>query len=323
MPGPASHASKSTSSCWRSGHRAGSSPWRRTRVLRPAHPGAGRHGALKARRAAPGRRGRGATGSQPSARNLSASAADRAARRSGQHDEQEFHLPGGPLIRRGAVLGLAAALGSAAVAGPPAAAAVAASGDWRLVELVPPSGGFDAGVMDIEVVGGMPTYDPNYHVVEGDGEQHQRAVVWRGLEGAPQRVDPGLAGVEDIAFDLTPNGLAPGETWFRDRPVASWVHGPATGTTTVVSASAVVPHGRAPCGSDASTPRARRSARGIRATGPGDETSSRRPCLGPQRRRPPAPAHPWRGDRGDGLNEHGDPSGFIGMQDPGVCGWST
>ena len=100
-------------------------------------------------------------------------------------------------------LGLSAALGVAALTGTAPSPVAAAVADCRLVELPPPAGGFDAGVMDIEVVDGVAVYYGNYQVVEGDGVQHQRAVVWRGLDGAPlaQR-SVGASGIVSVEIPL-------------------------------------------------------------------------------------------------------------------------
>lgn len=90
-----------------------------------------------------------------------------------------------------------------------ASADVSASPNCRLVELPPPPGGFDAGIMDIEVVNGQTVYYGNYQVVE-DGVQTQRAVLWRGIDGAPEPIETGLGKFADIAFELTSTGLVNG-----------------------------------------------------------------------------------------------------------------
>lgn len=132
------------------------------------------------------------------------------------------------------------ALGLTAVATTTATSAAAAptSSGCRLVELPPPPGGFDAGVMDIEVVDGTTTYYGNYQVVE-DGVQTQRAVIWRGLDGAPEPVETGLGGFADIAFELTSTGLINGSSEDRDgRGVVSWVMDLRTKALTVVDSTA-------------------------------------------------------------------------------------
>ncbi|KGN38370.1 hypothetical protein [Knoellia aerolata] len=106
----------------------------------------------------------------------------------------------------------------------------------RLVELPPPPGGFDAGVLDIEVVDGTTTYYGNYQVME-DGEQRQRAVIWRGLDGAPEPVDTGLGRFADIALELTSTGLANGTSEDPDGSIVNWVLDITTMDLTVVDAS--------------------------------------------------------------------------------------
>ncbi|WP_404383555.1 hypothetical protein LL946_00145 [Knoellia locipacati] len=107
----------------------------------------------------------------------------------------------------------------------------------RLVELLPPPGGFDAGVMDIEVVDGTTVYYGNYQVVEDD-IQTQRAVIWRGIDGAPEPVDTGLGKFADIAYELTSTGLVNGASEDRDMGgVVNWVLDITTMELTVVSAS--------------------------------------------------------------------------------------
>lgn len=236
------------------------------------------------------------------------------------------HVPGygsGAARRRFASLTVAG-LGVASLLALAPAAPAAAAGDCRLVELAPPTGGFDAGVMDIEVVDGVATYYGNYQVMEDDGRQHQRAVVWHGLGGAPQQVDPGLGGFEDIAFDLSPSGLVNGETWFEDRPVLSWVHDLRTGTTTVLDTSP-----------GSSTEKALVWARRINSSG--ELVGARQPGNGAGGMKRPSDALAWDHYTGDprrlpsngvatsamGLNEQGDRSGFVGKQEPGVRGWAT
>ena len=110
-----------------------------------------------------------------------------------------------------------------------------AAGACRLVELPPPPGGFDAGVMDIEVVDGETVYYGNYQVVE-DGIQTQRAVIWRGIDGAPEPIDTGLGKFADIAYELTSTGLVNGSSEDRDMGgIVNWVLDITTMELTVVA----------------------------------------------------------------------------------------
>lgn len=220
-------------------------------------------------------------------------------------------------------LGLSVALGAAALTGATPSPAAAAT-DCRLVELPPPSGGFDAGVMDIEIVDGVPTYYGNYQVVEADGMQHQRAVVWRGLDGPPQQVDPGLGGIEDIAYELTDNGLVNGETWFADSPPVSWVHDLRTGETTAIDVTTGRSHDR--IGAWVRRVNASGELVGARTSGNGDSWRKRSfDALAWDHYTGAPRLLPSNGvaTSAMGINAHGDRSGFIGKQEPGVQGWST
>jgi hypothetical protein len=103
------------------------------------------------------------------------------------------------------------------------------------VELAAPPGGYNAGVMDIEVVDGETVYYGNYLTRDDDGREHQRAVIWRGVDGAPEPVDPGLGRFADIAFELTETGLVNGvsEDEGGANP-APWVMDLRSGAVTVV-----------------------------------------------------------------------------------------
>ena len=226
--------------------------------------------------------------------------------------------------RAGAAVAAAAFAGAGVLALAPAPAAVAAAGQCTLVELPPPTGGFHAGVMDIEVVDGVVTYYGNFQVVEADGMQHQRAVAWRGLDGPPEVVDPGLGAVEDIAYELTPSGLVNGESWSPGAPPVSWVHDLATGTTTVVDPS--------PGDSDD-----RNGAWVRRVNSAGELSGSRYTGNGGGGMKRANAALAWDHYTGDprllhasgplasaiGINEHGDRSGFVGTQLPGVRGFAV
>ncbi|NHA69487.1 hypothetical protein [Phycicoccus flavus] len=226
--------------------------------------------------------------------------------------------------RRLTVLGLTVALGAATLAALPTTPANAAAGDCRLVELAPPAGGFDAGVIDIEVVAGSPTYYGNYQLVEDDGQQHQRAVVWTGLGGAPRRVDPGLGGTDDIAYELTSNGLLNGETWFADGATRSWVHDLRTGSTTVVRSAP----GDAPDRIGAWVRRINSAGQATGARETGNGTGGRKQAfdaLAWDHYTQAPRSLPFSGNASSapGLDESGDRSGFVGKQEPGISHWSA
>ena len=141
----------------------------------------------------------------------------------------------------GAGLVAAAVAGSGMVAASPAAGAAAVGGgggECRLVELAAPAGAHDTSVMDIEVIDGQPVYYGSYRVWDQDGLEHQRAAIWRGLDGTPEPVDPGLGRFSDIAFELTETGLVNGVSEDEDEgnPVP-WVVDLRTGEVTVVDTS--------------------------------------------------------------------------------------
>ena len=141
----------------------------------------------------------------------------------------------------GAGLAAATVAGGGMVAASPAAGVTAAGGlggECRLVQLATPAGAHDTGVMDIEVIDGEPVYYGNYHVRDEAGVEHQRAVIWRGLDGPPELVDPGLGRFTDIAFELTETGLVNGVSEDEDgRNPAPWVMDLRTGEVTLVDTS--------------------------------------------------------------------------------------
>jgi hypothetical protein len=87
--------------------------------------------------------------------------------------------------------------------------------------------------MDIEVVDGQTVYYGSVEVLE-QGEPHQRAVLWRGLDAEPEFIDTGGFDA-DIALELTSSGLVNGqsEDWATGRAVA-WVSDIGTGDLTFV-----------------------------------------------------------------------------------------
>ena len=129
----------------------------------------------------------------------------------------------------------------------PAPAAQSPAAGCRVVRLAEPAWGYDGGVIDIEVVDGQPVYYGSTFARDKHGEEHQRALVWRGLRAQPVRVGP--AGYdEDIAFELTANGLINGQSmdWETGTEVA-WVQDLTTGRLTVLdtdSGPAGADHGR-------------------------------------------------------------------------------
>jgi hypothetical protein len=124
--------------------------------------------------------------------------------------------------------------GLAAVSGTTATALPALGEECRLVELPLPAGGYDGGVMDIETVDGGTVYYGSYHVRDDAGDEHQRAVIWRGLDGAPEPVDPGFNAWSDIALELTETGLVNGMSYHGDGRPVPWVVDLNTGEVTVV-----------------------------------------------------------------------------------------
>ena len=199
------------------------------------------------------------------------------------------------------------------------------TGGCRLVELPPPPGGFDAGVMDIEVVDGVPTYYGNYQVVE-DGVQTQRAVIWRGLNGAPEPIETGLGKDADIAFELTSTGLVNGSSEDRDgRNAVHWVLDIRTMRLTVVDG----PPSRA-TDSTALVRRVNDSGAlvGSDIHGVGDGGGHRNGYSAiAWASATAAPVRlPATGSSsvGEGINAHGDRTGYIAKSKlPGVPHWSS
>ncbi len=110
-----------------------------------------------------------------------------------------------------AAVGVSAALataGSAIVTGPPAEAARPDAG-CRLVRLPVPDGYVNGGVMDIEQVGDTVVYYGNSLRRTRNDDGPQRAFLWRGLDGAPERVGP-PGWDDDTALELTASGLING-----------------------------------------------------------------------------------------------------------------
>lgn len=119
-------------------------------------------------------------------------------------------------LRRPVTAVLAAAMaggGLVATGGAPATAGTALgtpAAQCRVVELMLPEGGYDGGVVDMEVVDGETVYYGSYHERDENGEEHQRVALWRGLDRAPELIDPGFGGWSDIALELTETGLING-----------------------------------------------------------------------------------------------------------------
>jgi len=110
---------------------------------------------------------------------------------------------------------------------------VSSTGDTcEVVPLKTPEGSPWGTVMDIEVVDGKTVYYGSVEVLE-QGEPHQRAVLWRGLDAEPEFIDTGYD--VDIALELTSSGLVNGqsEDWANGRAVA-WVYDIGTGDLTFV-----------------------------------------------------------------------------------------
>lgn len=231
----------------------------------------------------------------------------------------------GRFRRTGAGLLATALAGGTVVAVAAGSAALPAGGPdsgCRLVELPSPAGGYDAGVTDMEVVDGEAVYYGRYHVRDAEGNEHQRAVLWHGLDGDPEPVDPGFGAWSDIAFELTPTGLVNGvsEGAGMADPIP-WVMDLATGAVTVVDTQPgeatdrsgmwvrrVNDHG-AVVGSDAS---GTGSARNGRAYG-WDHYSA-----APER----LEANSFASE-GWGINNHGDRSGFVAKgKQPGYPHWT-
>ena len=126
--------------------------------------------------------------------------------------------------RQLAVVGVSGALAASALVSPSTGATAATtSAPCRLVQLHEPARGYDGGVIDIEVVEGRTVYYGSTIVRDKHGVEHQRALVWNGLEGEPVRVGPSGYD-EDIAFELTASGLVNGQSmdWDTGTEVA-WV----------------------------------------------------------------------------------------------------
>ena len=126
------------------------------------------------------------------------------------------------------VAGTLAATAPTAMASPEAVAAAEDEAGCQLVRLEQPHGGYDGGLMDIEQVDGQTVYYGSTFLFDKKGGEHQRALVWRGLDAEPVRVGP--SGYEhDVAFELTPNGLVNGISEnYSDGTVVAWVQDLAT-----------------------------------------------------------------------------------------------
>ena len=110
---------------------------------------------------------------------------------------------------------------------------VSSTGDTcEVVPLKTPEGSPWGTVMDIEVVDGQTVYYGSVEVLE-QGEPHQRAVLWRGLDAQPEFIHTGYDA--DIALELTSSGLVNGqsEDWANGRAVA-WVYDIGTRELTFV-----------------------------------------------------------------------------------------
>jgi hypothetical protein len=150
--------------------------------------------------------------------------------------------------RRLGAVGITGALAASTLAvlsiGTPAGAT---PGDCRLVQLREPARSHDGSVMDIEVVDGRTVYYGSTLARDKHGVEHQRALVWHGLDGDPVRVGP-PGYDEDIAFELTSSGLVNGQSldWESGRE-AAWVQDLRTGDVTILatdSGPAGAAHGR-------------------------------------------------------------------------------
>lgn len=115
---------------------------------------------------------------------------------------------------------------------PLAAPAVAgAAQECEVVPLAMPGDAAETGLMDIEQVDGETVYYGNYQRPLGAGATSQRAVIWRGLDGAPQEVGP-LDAPENIAYELTATGLINGEAVYPDGTFRPWIQDLRTGALT-------------------------------------------------------------------------------------------
>ena len=232
--------------------------------------------------------------------------------------------------RRKVVVGAttsALTLGLTALAAPPATSATRAQTGCRLVELPPPPGGFDAGVMDIEVVDGTTIYYGNYQVIE-DGEQTQRAVIWRGVDGDPEPIETGLGKAVDIAFELTSTGLVNGRSEALDGAVDSavnWVLDLRTKQLTVLD-----PNRGAATDATVLARRVNDSGQlaGYDVTGVGGGSWHRNGVRAVGWASPASPAvrlaATGSSSYAEGINAHGDRSGLIAKTKlPGVPHWTS
>ena len=122
---------------------------------------------------------------------------------------------------------MAAGTTTVLTAAPAAGEAARDTEQCRVVQLAEPSWGHDGGVMDIEKVGGRVVYYGNIqHRVHG--EDHQRALIWRGRHARPERVGP-RGFDDDTAYELTDTGLINGrsENW-ETGEIRHWVQDLAT-----------------------------------------------------------------------------------------------
>ncbi|MGZ8744255.1 MAG: hypothetical protein ACXWXO_15155 [Nocardioides sp.] len=122
-----------------------------------------------------------------------------------------------------ACLSLALAATGVTILTGPAAEAGKGSPGCRLVRLPIPDGYVNGGVMDIEQVGDTVVYYGNSWRRARGGEGPQRAFIWRGLHGEPERVGP-RGWDDDTAYELTSSGLINGEsTDFETGETIAWV----------------------------------------------------------------------------------------------------
>jgi uncharacterized membrane protein len=211
-------------------------------------------------------------------------------------------------IKRTAAAAMSAVLlsgGLSAEAAEPAAATQAC----RLVALTMPPRAYDGGLIDIAKVGSKVLYYGSVHRRDADGVEHQRAVIWRGLGGRPQRVGP--RGFDaDIALELTETGLVNGVSEdFSTGRARAWVQNLRTGRLRFFDT-------RPGSGSTSGYPWVRRINNKGQAVGSVDRAHAEPPRsdalfwrgLGADPVRLPAQGHDASAT---GINERGDAAGFI------------
>ena len=130
-----------------------------------------------------------------------------------------------------AVTGLTTVLTTADAGADGVTPAARSGGECRLVRLAQAERFFGGSVIDIERVGYQVVYYGSGSSLDRNGDDHQRAFIWRGRNAEPVRVGP--RGFDsDTAYELTDTGLINGVSESFDGDSVAWVQDLATGELT-------------------------------------------------------------------------------------------